>query len=543
LSGRIFTFELNGNTVLGFDTGLNAQAFAQAKMVQYITRPGTIVYPDGIIETWQPGGTAELAIQSVPTMVIWGPSFPGTRLDEIINDHNRPDEALDALRYWLRARIILDSDHRIDMEAPFPGPAGAFIMMKEQQGPFPPGTVFFPPARIIKRILDGAEAEFEAGTSAGVTNAGTTPAERWVHPDLEGAEAVAFSAGVMLYHIFCGSSPFPEEDRASLKLSPQPRRRAHGDKNDELRRNIREEVFVPPNLVKPGLDPELSGLVARAMSRVSQNNNEKSRPAPDTILGFIGPPASRPVSSWIKALNGEEVRRIQAEHDRYAKKKARTVKTRRFMIRNTALIAGAIIALMVLSFVIRGAAQHRAELPTTRGMDPIEVVAAYYSAFDALDHSMMEACVSGKAGRKDIEMTANLFVIGRMRQAYEMTGELFMSAKDWIDAGHPATDKIVFGITDLKISVLSLKESEAGFEADYILWMPGASPGEGEDTSSFEEATKSEEYAPLPAWGMAVRDRLNLVTRKGVWRITEIGRESRPLQRISPTAYPQATGR
>jgi len=29
---------------------------------------------------------------------------------------------------------------------------------------------------------------------------------------------------------------------------------------------------------------------------------------------------------------------------------------------------------------------------------------------------------------------------------------------------------------------------------------------------------------------MAVRDRLSLVTRKGVWRITEIGRESRLLQ-------------
>ena len=524
MSGRIFNFALNGNTVLGFDTGLNAQAFAQAKIAQFITRPGFIVYPDGKVETWLQGGVTEHALDgfqgaapessglvSAKTMVVWGPLFPGERLDELLNKSGRQDEALDALRFWIRAREVLQNlpDEK---DPPFPGPAGAFIVTAPQ-GAYPAGTVFFPPARLIKRTLEASGAET------------VLDVERWVHPDLEGAEAVSFSAAAMLYRIFCGVSPFRK------------------DNPDELRQDIREAFFVPPNLAAPGLDSEMSDVIIRALSPVSKNRGEKPRSPPDFILGFIGPPSSRAVSSWIKPLNGEETLRFRTEQEQYIKKKTRTVKTRRFMIRNAAIITGSLIALLVLLFVVRGAVLHRAQLPTTRGMSPIEVVNAYYSAFDALDNAVMEACVSGRAGRADIELATNLFVISKVRQAYEMTQEQFIPAKEWIEAGRPAAGKTVFGITDLKISVLSLNEAAASFEADYLFWMPGSPFREEKDTPSYEGAPAPEENAlPQPA-ATATRDKLELVLSKGQWRITEISRDLRSRESSPPTASPQSTNR
>ena len=486
---RIFGFDLDGKKVLGFDTGLNAQAFAQAKVAQFITQPGFIIYPDGIVETWQSGGVTELGLESAgppsaPSMVVWGPFFPGERLDRIINDSARQDEALDAFRHWLRARQTLQN-HSAENE-PFPGPAGVFIVtagnknLTTEDTAEEEGTVFFPPARLIKRCL-------EAGGE-------TLSAERWVHPDLEGADAISFSAGAMLYRIFCGASPFARENA------------------DELRQDIREGVFIPPDLAEGGLEPELAALITRAMGRVGKSG--ETRPGPVFLSEFIGTLASRPVSSWVKPLNEGELSRLRLEREQYSKKKALAIKTRRFMIRNAAIIAGALIALIVVSFAIRGAVRHMAGLPTTKGMNPLEVVDAYYSAFNALDHAMMEACLSGNAGsaaKWDIELAAKLFVIGRMRQAYEFAQSGFIPAQEWLEAGRPATGEAVFGITELKIWMHSVDEAAASFEAEYVLWLP-----------------ESRDNAEAPPGARAARDRLALVFRRGAWRIAEINRESYP---------------
>ena len=501
----VISIEQDGKQVLAFDTGLNPQDFARARMTLLLTQSGSIVYPDGRIEAWQPGGVIELPSEKESTtMAIWGPHFPGERLDGIINTPGRQDEALDAIRFWLRARIALERrfaeqnppEHRPgsrktddEKNAPFPGPAGAFILSEKElldgQNPYPAGTVFFPPSRLMRRSLEanGPEAILEA--------------KRWVHPDREGAEGISFSAGVMLYRVFCGAPPFPGDDEA------------------KLRQDIREGVFTPPALATPGLDPEMASLISRSMGVTGRNNEPKA--LPDYVDGFIGPPASRQVSSWIKRLSNEEIAKIGMEREQYSRKKEFSVKTRRFVIRNTVIITVCCIAVIVLLFSIRGFIRHRAELPSTRGMISVEVVRAYYDAFGELDHPMMEACVSGKAGSEDINMVMNLFVISKVRQAYEGYTANIMSAREWIESGRPATAGSVFGITDLVIRPLNDDGESAGFEANYILWTPGE--------HSEEENPSPDEQAMIMPNRMVSKDILYLKFQKGVWKITEINRQ------------------
>jgi hypothetical protein len=507
LNKRILGFVQDGKPVLGFDTGLDARSFAQTKMSLFITQPGHIVYPehaygarqgpasppDEEIEIWQAGGVTELARQDAgiknsasqgsSTMVIWGPHFPGEELAEVIINK---DEALDALRYWLKARIAVEKKSGGGKESVFPGPAGALIVTVGQaskqalaENPYPVGTVFFPPARLLKRTLDADGVLLDA--------------ERWIHPDLEGAEGISFCAGTMLYYVFCNAPPFQR------------------DNSDELRQDIREGVFVPPNLAAPGLDPDMADLITRAISPIPKPGSVSLRRTPEFISDFIGPQFSKPASSWLKTLSVKEISDIGAEREQYKKKTASVVKTRRFLVRNAAIIAVCFVALFAVMLFVRGLIQSRVDQPTTRGMTAIEVAEAYYGAFNALDHFMMQACVTGRAGRDDIQTVTSLFVVSRVRQAYE-TGQFFMSAQEWIEAARPATDRAVFGITELVIRTISSDGENTILEADYIFWISAAN-SESEDV-----------FTAVPE-GFATRDILTLAFQRGEWRITNIERQ------------------
>jgi len=535
LSKRIFEFTVKNEKVLGFDTGLSAQAFAQAKMAQFITNPGAIVYPDGRIEAWQPGGVTEHSREeeagiegNVPpenkpkvpeTIVIWGPSFPGETLTTIINDDNRKEEALNSLAYWIKARALLEKKLKGEDEIPYPGPSGALIVCGDGKK-FPGGTVFFPPFRLLKRTL---EAEGKGAI---------LDAQRWVHPDLKGEDAISFSAGAMLYRIFCNAPPFPKDDE------------------DELRQDIREAVFLPPELATAGLEPEMAEIINRSLGRSIQAKDRRrslspitpaasaqkpsgtSKPGPDVLSGLIGPASSRSVSSWIKPLTEEEISKIRTEQEQYTKKKSLEVKTRRFIIRNTAIIAAVLIAVVIVALIVRGAIKHEGELPTTKGMTPVEVVSAYYNAFGNLDHPLMQACVTGKAGKGDIDMVVNLYVISRVRQAYEATGNSFLSAQDWINEGSPDTEKNVFGVSNLLIKTYSENHGTANLEVEYILWMPGAYLKDDSDNSQSAEATDAngEDDSQLPPAGLVTKDKLILTQKNSLWHITEIDRTTSPMK-------------
>ena len=522
MNKRILSLKLEGKTVLGFDTGLSGQAFAQAKMAQFITSPGCLVYPDGKTETWQAEGVTEYfppkanppgpGAKPAETMVVWGSFFEGEGVDDVIDSSERKDEALNALGYWLRARKIIEEIYGGQKDLFIPGPAGALIAGASSRQ-YPQGTIFFPPARLLKRTL-------EAEGAPAILNA-----ERWVHPDLEGDDGIAFCAGTMLYKIFCGAQPFQKdgEAKAAGKSAGSWDRPSPGD---ELRQDMREGVFTPPELAAPGLDLEMAALIRGALSTIAQNREIRVRPASDSISALLSGASSRSVSSWFRTLDGEELSRIQAEREQYSKKKARSVKTRRFVIRNTAILALALGAFITAGLIVYSTVRQRADMPNTRGMNPIEVAEMYYGAFENLDHSTMEACVVNKAGKGDIDMVVNLFVVSRMRMAYEVN-DFFVPAQVWVEAGMPPTDRTVFGVTDLSVRSYTENGDYASLELEYLLWLPF--PGEREeDTSVFDSAMPEGPILTVPD-GYAHRDRLAFVMQKGAWRISEIERTSRPL--------------
>jgi hypothetical protein len=489
---RIIEIEVEGQTSLGFDTGLTARSFAQAKLTQFINRRGIIVYPDGKTGVWRPSGVIEhqAAGSSEKTLVIYGPPFPGERLDRIIDAAE--ESALDALRYWVRARAVLNSSGQESQEPlPCPWPAAAILGAGASEAP---GAFLFPPDSLPRRAVDAE------GNGAWLKGAG-----RWTHPDLTGEDADVFAAAAMLYRIVCGEPPYPAEDLERL----------HAD--------IREAVYTPPSLIVPGLDAGIAGLITSALAPVSAS---VKRPSLEEFSGKIGPPHSGGPERFFHPVSDEERAKIQAERKQFDRKKAARVKTRRFIRRNAAIISGVIITLAALSLVAGSIIKGREDLPTTRGMSPQEVIAAYYSGFETLDHTLMEACVVDKAGKGDIDMVTNIFVISKVREAYEMKRPV-IAAREWLNAGAAPTDLTVTGVTDLRIEGEDEDESdgEVRYRTAYTLWLPGAYMGEG-GAGSPEEFSETAAVPALPA-KTPVTDEVRLVLRKGAWRIAEIQRAVR----------------
>ncbi|MDR3191461.1 MAG: hypothetical protein LBT87_00165 [Treponema sp.] len=526
MAERIIHLEVEGKAALGFDTGLSSQAFAQAKFAQSIVQEGRVVYPDGKIENWQASGVLEYKNGESPTMVIWGPAFPGERLDLLAADPARRDEALEALRYWMAARSGEDKG---------PGangylvPAGALVVTAARQTPrFPRGTLLFSPERLAVRCL---QAEGEDRWREG--------AESLINPEL-GGEAAVFTAGALLYRILTGQAPFPNRNI------------------DLLHQDIREGVFLPARFAAPGLDEDLAKLMDRAMAGLPAPGSAKTRSVrtgsvrnsptggigsgkagsvtgrPDLgeLAAAIGPAGSGGAALFFRPLDEETQERLAEERAQLEKKRKLTVNTRRFVIRNSAILGGSLAALVALLLVAYSIIAGRKDLPTTRGMEPLQVIEAYYNAFGELDHTMMDACVINKAGKRDIEMVTNFFVLSRVRQAYEYVPDIMLPAQKWRDQGSPLTKSQVFGVTDLDIRQTGGDEraDQVQYRASYTLWIPAesdssADPDTRDGPSAGANPAAEAEQGSLPR-GYPITDELTMVRRKGDWRISGLERES-----------------
>ncbi|MDR0473022.1 MAG: hypothetical protein LBH43_05070 [Treponema sp.] len=510
---RIHDFRLDGKEALGFDTGLDSRAFAQAKAAQVLSEPGCLVFPDGRIENWKALGVEE---NPDGNMTVYGPAFPGKSLMDIICDQARKEEALDAARFWIKAQIFLSQIIDEGKRSVFPGAAGAFIALKNA-GDFPAGTVLFPPERLVKRCIEAAGDE------------AVEAAQRFVHPDLYGEEGAAFSAASMLYAVFCGAPPFAENKALNREAAHEGKVKKTGGRSplEIMRQDIREGVFLPPELAAPGLDKELSKIINETLSANLQKTKNKKRPSLEVLFDAVGSAGSRGTASWLRMPGEEEIKKNLRKKKQYNKSRNLQVKTRRFVIRNTTIIAVSAAALLILLFGIRGFLRQRAERPNTIGMSPVQVAETYYGAFGPLDHILMEACVLGKAGKEDINLVINLFVLARARQAYEFNSFTAIGAEEWLDAGSPETHINVFGVTGLNIKILGVDEvsGRTEFGAEYTLWLPAAFfPEEDGKPLTLEEMAENRNTPRLPI-AFQRRDRLKLVMHKNAWRISEIIRD------------------
>ncbi len=473
---KIFLADVNGTRSLCFDTGLSGADFARAGFSKLMEARGFVVGTDGSITIWKCEGTAELH----ETISLWGApigessAFSGTAFTELISDDMKKDAALDALRRWVSARAALDNAGHDDAAL---APGGTFLMAD--------GSIFFPSEVLIDRCLYAENSIMDKK-------------ERFIHPDLKGKAAVVCTLACMAYRVFCGSDAFQSDEETTL----------HQD--------MREGVFIPPRFAATGMDKRFDSLIGKTFSRFYEDH-----PPLDTWAEFLGAPGSIPFAKYFHEISTEEAETIQHEKEKFVKKKERRVKTRRFIKKHAAIILGISAAVIIAGSIVGSIIYDRAQRPTTKGMTPSEVVRAYYDAFNSVDHVFMDQIAIDGAGKRDIDMAMHLFVLVKVREAYqhEMRSSAIFPAQDWLEDGAdpvPA-DIIVFGITDFT-SVPEDEDAEDGevsFNVTYTLWTP---------VFTGDEMPIDEIPPPRLPESQSYIDDVRLILHKGAWRIAGITR-------------------
>ena len=489
---QVFLFDVDQQEALGFDTGLDSRAFARAKFAQFITEPGLIVNLDAAnssVNFWRASGVVEYSTVENPAMVVWGPPFRGKSLDLLLHDGEKREEALAAIRRWIQAVLALGEKHHAPIGALPLWPCAALIGENQSS------EIFFAPPGLALHCLMVKEAN--------LINS------RYIQPDLTGMNAAAFTAAAMLYQVFTGSPAFSAGDEIIL----------HED--------MREGNFLPVRLAAPGLDDKLAALIQKAMI---QNAKKGGLPNGIQLLeGFLAllrtdqadPTApAAPLSSFVSPLSETDKLLIEKEKTKYLKTNNAAVNTRRFVRRNAAVLLGSFAAVIITILIVNSVIKSRSAL-STANMEPVQVIESFYDAFGKLDHPWMEACVINGAGKDDINMVMNLFIISKVRQAYENKFQSsIISAKEWLEAGGGRVNFQVFGVTDLRIAM----SNENQYWVEYTLWVPGEAEEEPGTEQNDMANNRAVEY--LPPKALPRTDFVTLDQKKGNWRISEIRRVS-----------------
>ena len=472
---RIHFSELEGKPVICFETGLDPRSFARTKMGSCFAEPGYIVKPDGSNIPWKAVGVKDTA----GLMTVWGPPFKGDRLDLLIEagQDSSPlaslketlQNSLQAVVYWIRGKLLLGTDD----SALHPG--AAFISSTDENSgnceyEYPKGSVFFAPDNLSHRCLIAENDNPNC----------------YICPDLQGMDAAAFCAGAMLYKILNKADPYPN--------------------SATIYEDMREGVFLPPNLASPGLNTNICDLIQAALllpvakKRTSQSGTDILGSLLKILMNKEGRAVA--VSSLFYTLSAEETKQVVKERNRYIKRINFTVNSKRFAQNNKPVLIGAAVAVVFLIFVVTTMVRSRNERPTTAGMDSASVILTYYESFSTLNHVFMEACING-ADKTDIDVATNLFVINKVRTAQEVRLNSIISARVWKENGGELPAPGVFGVTDLLITNTSGSEDQdwINYRADYLLWYPN------ED----DHSVRSDDL------------KLNRDKKKN-WRITEIKR-------------------
>ncbi len=130
-------------------------------------------------------------------------------------------------------------------------------------------------------------------------------------------------------------------------------------------------------------------------------------------------------------------------------------------------IVGALLCIGVL-YAAFSLIRQALEPPPTAGLEARQVVEAYYRAWNNLDHETMTAFTERRVGRNRLREVTHLFVVARVRQAYERRVTV-ARPEEWLEAGEPA-DVMPYGLTEITIAETSRSDEEVRFSVSYRFW-------------------------------------------------------------------------
>ncbi len=326
------------------------------------------------------------------------------------------------------------------------------------------------------------------------------------HPDRSDTENRQFALAVLCYRSLTGVLPYTAAS------------------DDELRNLMRARPPLPAGLRAPELTDEVSEALQASLS------------APSTGRLWVEQLRNWQRDGVARPLSDEQRIAVQARAVVTERRINRRYRQREFLRTNWQKMVVILLAVVLAGTVPGTIVRTRLQPRATAGMSPAEVVTAYFSSINRLDHSAMEDAVVDDAGRDTIRTVTSLYVMSRMRLAVEMNSGL-LDAESWRASGSVdlPPDRVVYGVAGLEVVPVYQDDRRAEYLVRYEKWTPVADVEPDADGRSLRDRSNDGEASLPPAVqpaapprivsrGALREDRVRLRHDGGTWLIYSIER-------------------
>lgn len=262
----------------------------------------------------------------------------------------------------------------------------------------------------------------------------------------------------------------------------------------------------PLHVHRPELAPQLCTLIEEGLARGEART-------PELLPQILAVIESEGI---VDTTDSEEITaRREAAQERATRNRAGN-RRREFLRTHGRTLAVAAVALVAILYLPVTIIRARLEPPATAGMGPREVAATYYTAWNELDHILMEDTLARGVARGTIREVTNVYVIDRVQTAQQWESVL-MQAEEWLAADRPE-GRMPYGIVGLDLELMSQGAESATVRAEYEIWRP-ESPEPGGDTAGTPVTGDTPDTVAIRSRTV---DRLTLSPTNHGWEITEI---------------------
>ncbi|TVQ37193.1 MAG: hypothetical protein EA384_13105 [Spirochaetaceae bacterium] len=471
LAEGLVRIEKSGQPYLGIATYIPGNTFALTKLTAQAREDGWLVH-NGQVSRWKVAGFTQHANR----VYLYGDFVPSRSLAEILRldwDHLLP--------YLIRMVRSLRTAERHGAEI---GTLHTRSILFTDDG-----GVLFVPATVTRLISEQQSSSDRLEFS-----------HIYTHPDRNDRQNLSFALAVICYRSLTGEFPYSAANE------------------EELRDLMRARPPLEAWLRTPEIEPAVSEVLQRVLKpRQTQQAEKVEEVDSQSWLELLTQWRSKGV---FRRLTDEQRLEIQARALTIERKTTRSYRRREYWRRNWKKVTAITLIVVLIGTVPGTMVRNWLQPRSTAGLPPREVVIAFYTAINNLDHATMEDAVIDGAGRDEIREVTNLFVMSRMRLAVEMTTG-FIDAEQWRRDGDGTIPDgaVPYGVAGLQLQPRHEDQERAEFLVRYEKWMPG-------DTSQPEEP--QEEDRPV-AIGLRREDRVRLRTDRGDWVIYAIERLSESL--------------
>jgi hypothetical protein len=147
-----------------------------------------------------------------------------------------------------------------------------------------------------------------------------------------------------------------------------------------LNSDIREGIYTPPHLAAPGINAGVADFIDQALQPPGKG---EARPLVRDLLALLDGKNGK--EDFFHTLTPEETAKIEKERQNEAKLRSRTVKSRRFLTRNHAIILAIVAGVLLVAIFVVSAVMDNMSKFNTKGLTPTQVVDDFYASVTGLD--------------------------------------------------------------------------------------------------------------------------------------------------------------